>query len=211
MHSFFVSWIGITDILLTLPYSVAQREIFLDDFWLPFAWRTTIGSSVLVTCTSIVATVWCDISLISSALDPENTCMEAAHAWVFIVKSGGMRGVYLFSQIFIWWCFQLIPWRYPMIPSRHSSCREVKTFLSHTSASTYTLPHCRDISVLPLVHYHWAGCWFSRLLSVQRVGCFCPSFFLLCGRQSDCHIHQRKVSDCWKGRRRIRWRIGLLI
>ena len=38
----------------------------------------------------------CGISLISSALDPEDTCMEAEHARVFVVKSGGLRGEALF-------------------------------------------------------------------------------------------------------------------
>ena len=52
-----------------------------------------MGSSVLVTCTSIFATVWRDILLIYSALDPEDTWIEAAHAWVFVVKSGELRGI----------------------------------------------------------------------------------------------------------------------
>ena len=66
--------------------------MFLEDCCLPFARRKTIGSSVLVTCTSIGATVWRDILLIYSALDPEDTWLEAAHAWVFCTKSIGLRG-----------------------------------------------------------------------------------------------------------------------
>ena len=33
------------------------------------------------------------ILFISSALDPENTYMESAHSWVFVVKSGGVRRI----------------------------------------------------------------------------------------------------------------------
>ena len=36
--------------------------------------------------------VWREILLIYSALDTEDTWTEAAHAWVFVVKSGGLRG-----------------------------------------------------------------------------------------------------------------------
>ena len=32
------------------------------------------------------------ILFISSALDPEDTWMEAAHAWLFVVKLVGLRG-----------------------------------------------------------------------------------------------------------------------
>ena len=35
--------------------------------------------------------VWREILLIYSALDTEDTWTEAAHAWVFVVKSGGLR------------------------------------------------------------------------------------------------------------------------
>ena len=58
-----------------------------------------MGSSVLVTCKSIGATVWHSILFISSALDSEYTCMEAAHAWVFVVKLIGLRGSDLFLKI----------------------------------------------------------------------------------------------------------------
>ena len=86
-------------LFLTASYSAALRIMFLDDFYIPFDWRTTIVSSVLITCNSIGATVWHDILFIYSALDPEDTWMEAAHAWIFFVKLGGMRGVALFLQI----------------------------------------------------------------------------------------------------------------
>ena len=36
--------------------------------------------------------MWRDILLIYSDMDSEDTCMEAAHAWVFVVKSLGLRG-----------------------------------------------------------------------------------------------------------------------
>ena len=69
----------------------------LDDCCLPFAQRKIIGSSVLVTFTSICATVRCDILLVYSSLYQEDTCMEAAHAWVFVVKSVGLRGGSFYS------------------------------------------------------------------------------------------------------------------
>ena len=81
-----------TVIFLTASYTATQRIMFLGDCCIPFYWRTTIGSSVLVTCNSIGATVWSDIYFISSILAPEDTWMEAAHAWVFVVKSLGIRG-----------------------------------------------------------------------------------------------------------------------
>ena len=50
--------------------------------------------------TSIYATVQHDISFISSALDPEGTWMEAGHVWVFVVKSGGLKGGrFLFAKL----------------------------------------------------------------------------------------------------------------
>ena len=58
----------------------------------------TMGSSVLVTCNLIGKTVVCDILLIYSDLAPEYTWVEAAHAWVFVVNSGGMRGGRIFSS-----------------------------------------------------------------------------------------------------------------
>ena len=63
--------------------------MFLDDFCIPFAQSTTKGSSVLVTCNSIGATLWSNILFIYSALDPEDTYMEASYAWVFVVNSEG--------------------------------------------------------------------------------------------------------------------------
>ena len=66
--------------------------MFLDDCCAPFHQSTIIVSSVLVNFTSIGPTVCRDILLISSALYPEDNFMEAAHAWVFVVNSGGVRG-----------------------------------------------------------------------------------------------------------------------
>ena len=41
-----------------------------------------------------------DISLVSSHLDSEGTCVEAAHAWVFVVKFGGLRNnSFVFTNI----------------------------------------------------------------------------------------------------------------
>ena len=56
MNSFFLSWIRMTVRFLTASYNAARRIIFLDDCCVPFARIKTIGSSVLVTCNSIVAT-----------------------------------------------------------------------------------------------------------------------------------------------------------
>ena len=77
---------------LAASYYTDQRIMSLDDCCVTFARRTTIGLSVMVTCNSIGATSCNDISLISSALGPEDTWMEAAHSWVFVVKSGGLKG-----------------------------------------------------------------------------------------------------------------------
>ena len=65
--------------------------MFLDNFCAHFARNKTIGSSVLVNCYSIGATFWGDILLVYSTLGPEDTWLEAAHAWVFVVKLGGLR------------------------------------------------------------------------------------------------------------------------
>ena len=81
-----------TVIFLTASYTAYQRIIFLDDCFIPFSRRTTMGSSVLVTCNSIGATIWSDVLFISSVLAPEDTWMEAEHTWIFVVQSLGMRG-----------------------------------------------------------------------------------------------------------------------
>ena len=47
--------------------------------------------SVRVTCNLIGATIWRDILLIYSALAPEDNWIDAAHAWVFVVNTGGLR------------------------------------------------------------------------------------------------------------------------
>ena len=91
IYSLFISWIGMVIFFLTAPYAAAWMKMFLDDCWLPFARRTTIGSLVLVSCISIGTTVRHDISLIYSDLDPEGTWTEASHAWIFIFKLGGLR------------------------------------------------------------------------------------------------------------------------
>ena len=114
----------------------------------------------------------------------------------------------LFPKRCTWWCCQLTSWRLPRLQPRRSSCGEVKTMLSHTSASTHSLPCFRETSVWNLGHYHWAGHWWSRLILEQMVGCFCTSSELVCHCQSDFRVHQRTVSYCWWGRRRIRCRIG---
>ena len=82
---------------LTASYKEARRTIFLDDCWIPFAWRTAVVSSVLISCTLIGSTFWCAIVLVSSDLDPEETWTEATHAWVLVAKSGGLRGGVDFS------------------------------------------------------------------------------------------------------------------
>ena len=84
---------------ITASYAAACRILFLGDCCVPFDRRTNIGSSVLVTCNSIGATVWSDILLISLTLYPEDTWLEAAHVWVFVLKSEGLKGVDLFLQI----------------------------------------------------------------------------------------------------------------
>ena len=81
-----------TVIFLTASYTAALRIMFLEDFCIPFSWKKTMGSSFLVNCNSIGATFWSDVLSIYSVLAPENTWVEAANAWVFVVKSLGMRG-----------------------------------------------------------------------------------------------------------------------
>ena len=78
---------------LTASYDAARRTLFLDAFQLPLYRRITIVSAVLVSCTSIGATVQRYISFISSALDPEDTWTEEVNAWVLLVKLVGLRGV----------------------------------------------------------------------------------------------------------------------
>ena len=55
---------------------------------------------MLITYNLIDATVWRDILFISSALSPEDTWMEAAHDWIFVVKLGSLRGSrFVFSKL----------------------------------------------------------------------------------------------------------------
>ena len=76
--------------------------MFLNDCCVPFAQRTTIGSLFLIPCNSIGATVSHDILFIYSSLDSEDTWMEAPHAWMFVVKSGGMREIsFVFVKLYI--------------------------------------------------------------------------------------------------------------
>ena len=74
---------------LVFSYVVAWRTIFLDDFWIYFAQSKTIGSSVIVSCTSIGTMVYLTIPFIYSYLYTE--------LWVLVVKSGVMRGVYIYT------------------------------------------------------------------------------------------------------------------
>ena len=70
MHYLFIHWIGVTVIFLTASYFADWRTMLINDCCLPFYWKKTIGSSVLVTCTSIGVIVPSDILLISSDLAP---------------------------------------------------------------------------------------------------------------------------------------------
>ena len=100
MHYLFIYWIGMTVIFLTASYAAAWRIMFLDDCCVPFARRTTIWSSFLLIFNSIGATLWHDLLFIYSTLSLEDTFMEAAHAWVFVVKLGGLRGSsFVFSEL----------------------------------------------------------------------------------------------------------------
>ena len=83
---------------LKVFYTADCRTRFPDDCWASFDRITIIVSSVLVSCTSIVAAVHPDIPLISSALDPKNTWTEVTYAWVWAVKSGMLRMYGFFLQ-----------------------------------------------------------------------------------------------------------------
>ena len=122
----------------------------------------------------------------------------------------GLNRVPLISQRYPWWCCHLTSWRHPIIQTRRSSCRKVKTLSSHNSSSTHSSTPCRDTSVWNLVlgHYNWDGNWWSWLNLEQRVGCFCTSFVLVRHRWSDCPVQKITVSDFWHGRRHIWRRIG---
>ena len=83
-----------------MSYAAVWRIMFLGDCCVPFYQKTTIGSSLLVTWNFIGATIWRDIFFISSDLSPEDTSMEAAHACVFVVKFGRLRGsIAVFSKL----------------------------------------------------------------------------------------------------------------
>ena len=117
----------------------------------------TIGSSVLVSCTSIGATVRRDISLISSALGPEDTWTKAANSWVFVVKLIGMRGGYLFLKNLSLMVFPADTLKASLDSTNIEFMWRGKKLLSHTSAPTKNSPHCRETLVCHLIHYHWVG------------------------------------------------------
>ena len=75
MNSFSIYIIEMTVIFLIVSNAADPRIIFLSDCCAPFYWRTALGSSVLVTCNLIGATVWSNILFISSAMSQENTWM----------------------------------------------------------------------------------------------------------------------------------------
>ena len=85
----------------TSSYTASSIIIFLDDCCISFARSTIIVPSVPVTYNSILVTVWHDILLIYSALDTEDTWMEAVYYWLFVVNSVGLReGRFFFSEAF---------------------------------------------------------------------------------------------------------------
>ena len=100
IYHLLVSWTSMRVCLITASYAETRRKIFPDDCWLLCSRRTNTALLVLMSYTSIYATVQHDISFISSALDPEGTWMEAGHVWVFVVKSGGLKGGRFFLQSF---------------------------------------------------------------------------------------------------------------
>ena len=61
MHYFFVSRIGMTVHFLALSYTASNIIMLWDACFVPWAWRTTIWSSVLVTYNLIGTTFWHDI------------------------------------------------------------------------------------------------------------------------------------------------------
>ena len=173
MHYFFISSIWTIVTFLAASYAAAWRIIFLDDCCVNFARRTTIGSSVLVTCNLIGATVWSDVLFIYSALDPEDTWMEAAHAWVFVVKLGGLRG-----GSFVFKNLSLMVLPADILKASHDSTKTDfmwwgENVLSYNSESTHSSPHCINTSFWHLGHYNWAGRWWSCWILEKWVGCFC--------------------------------------
>ena len=66
--------------LLTALYAEACGKKFLDDIGIPFAQRKITGLSILISFTLIFATICCYITLVSSTLATEETCMEETHA-----------------------------------------------------------------------------------------------------------------------------------
>ena len=106
--------------------------------------------------TSIYATVRHDTSLISSALDLEDTWMEAVHAWVSVVKSGGLRGGSFFFAKLSLVHFPTDILKAPHAPTKMEFMWQGKIFLSHISSSTQTSLDFTETSVFHLGRYHWA-------------------------------------------------------
>ena len=88
---FFIYWRGVIFCFLAMLYTVAWSTILLDDCWIPYARRTNIGWSVLISCTLIVTSVQYFIILMSSALYPEDTSMRETHSWVLVTNPTWLR------------------------------------------------------------------------------------------------------------------------
>ena len=95
LHSFHIFllcyWRGMMVIFIKVSYDASHRTRYLDYFWIPFYWRTTIAWFVLIYFTSIYEKVCCTIVLISSDLVPENlyegnTCLNVCGK--FIITKG---------------------------------------------------------------------------------------------------------------------------
>ena len=143
--------------------------MLIDYYWTHFDWRTTIGSLVLISCTSICATVWRDILFISWVLGLEDTWTEAENAWVFVVNLVGMMG-----SSFVFTNISLMMFPADTLKMSHDSTKtefmwQGKNFFYHTSSFTLNSPHYRETTFCHLGHYHWAGCWQSFLLSRQTI------------------------------------------
>ena len=88
INPFFVYWRGRTDRFRTVPFATTWRIMFLDGFWvLPFTWRTTIGSLILVVIKLIGAIVTSTILLMTF----EYFWMEATHTYIFVFVFVGLR------------------------------------------------------------------------------------------------------------------------
>ena len=90
---FLIYWNGLMVCFLKVLYSAAQRTILLHEFWIPLSQSTTIGPYVIIYCTFVGEMVCCDILLLSSALSPEETWMEATHVCMLVGKLVVLMGV----------------------------------------------------------------------------------------------------------------------